>query len=505
MNILLLSNSAPNYCHFFNALADLFRKDGATVVTAVDSAFSREENALDGLGFAAIHDFSAYFAGHRINHELLKRYADCDLNGALLSDFERAQIYGIWGRRADVEFFDRLKSSLLSYFEEIFVRHSIDFVLYENVSNAFAHFALFVAQKNGAAYCGLSGSRLPGRFTVSADPLADDGTERTFHAVRAGRLEVESSVRDWARDYIAAIETTVPDYMKINGLDRLAIGSRYLRWDRLQRVYALVRHALDSRTAAFQVGNPLRTHINLFLRNVRRRLRAHRVKNLYQSARPGERFLLYPMHFHPESSTSILAGTYLDEYEVIRNIAFSLPEGVRLYVKDHLSAWAYPPTVFYRRLASLPNVRLLGPNEPTKQLIKASAAVITLTSTVGYEALLLKKPVLLYGHVFYGFHTGVKPIENPAKLRPLIEHVLANPPEWDDEYDQDFICAYYLSTLPGTLNLLQGPSEARAHAADIYRELKNVTAASIAQLKEPAPGAVIPTAFTRMGAASAEC
>lgn len=510
MNILLLSNSAPNYHHFFNALADLFRKDGATVVVAVDSTFSREENGLDRAEFAAIHDFSAYFAGHKINHDILKRYADCDLNGALLSDFERAQIYEVWGRRADIEFFDRLKSSLLSYFEEIFVRHSIDLVLYENVSNAFAHFALFVAQKTGATYCGLSGSRLPGRFTVSADPLADDGTERTFHAIRAGQLAVGPSIRDWARDYIAAIETTTPDYMKINGLDRVAIVSRYLRWDRLQRVCALMRHAFDSRTAAFQVGNPMRTHINLFLRNVRRRLRARDVENLYQSARSGERFLLYPMHFHPESSTSILAGTYLDEYEVIRNIAFSLPEGIRLYVKDHVSAWAYPPTDFYRRLVRLPNVRLLGPDEPTKQLIKASAAVITLTSTVGYEALLLKKPVFLYGHVFYGFHAGVQPIENPAKLRLLIERVLANPPEWDDQYNQDFVCAYYLSTLPGTLNLLQGPSEAPALAAEIYRELKSVTAAAIVQREERAPIEVNApcgesAAFTYVGAASAEC
>jgi len=152
--------------------------------------------------------------------------------------------------------------------------------------------------------------------------------------------------------------------------------------------------------------------IYYFLRYICSRFKVGLVKRLYQAPVEGEQFLLYPMHFHPESSTSILAGTYLDEYEVIRNIAFSLPEGVRLYVKDHISAWGYPALDFYRRIKRLPNVRLLGPNEPTKQLIKASAGVITLTSTVGYEALLLKTRVFLFGQVFYSHikHVDRKPV-----------------------------------------------------------------------------------------------
>jgi len=90
--------------------------------------------------------------------------------------------------------------------------------------------------------------------------------------------------------------------------------------------------------------------IYYFLRYICSRFKVGLVKRLYQAPVEGEQFLLYPMHFHPESSTSILAGTYLDEYEVIRNIAFSLPEGVRLYVKDHISAWGYPALDFYRRI-----------------------------------------------------------------------------------------------------------------------------------------------------------
>lgn len=470
MNVLLLSNSAPKYFNFFNALGQCLAENGAKVVVSVDCSFSRHENHLDTLGFD-VYDFSRYFVKHQIDQDILKRYSGFSLNSALLSDFERAQVYDIWGDNVSIEFYDLLKSALLSYFEEIFDRHNINVVIYEQVSTTFSYFALFVAQSKGAVYCGIGGSRLPGRFTVTSDPVADDETAKAFAAIRSGQLAVPPELRQWASDYISNIETVVPDYMKSNGLDRVGLFSRYIRRDRIKKVLSLLRHAFDSRTDAFQVGNPLRTHFNLFRRNVLRRIKLRHIKHLYQAPVNGERFFLYPMHFHPESSTSILAGTYLDEYEVIRNIAFSLPEGVRLYVKDHISAWGYPTLEFYRRIRCLPNVRLLGPDRPTKQLIKESVGVITLTSTVGYEALLLNKRVFLYGRVFYEFHKGVTRIENPAALGSLIHDGLAKPVDWDEQYNHDFVCAYHQSTLPGTLNLMLGKDEAAVAAKHIYSEL----------------------------------
>lgn len=473
MNILLLSNSAPNYFHFFNALATCFSKDGHRVVVAVDSTFSREENRLDSLGFP-IYNFSEFFRSHQIDSAILQQYSDFNLNSALLSDFERAEAYKIWGNDVDINFYDRLKSALLTYFESIFEERKIDLVLYENVSNAFAHFALFVSQKRGAQYCGIGGSRLPGRFSITDDPLSDKRIENIFREIQNGQREVSTDLRQWATEYISNIEIIIPDYMKTNGLDQTRLLKRYLRRDRLGKIKALIRHATDKPLNAFQIGNPLRTHINLFLRNVKRRFKLKRVKRLYVEPVADETFLLYPLHFHPESSTSILAGTYLDEYEVIRNIAFNLPEGVRLYVKDHISAWGYPTLDFYQRIKRLPNVRLLEPNAPTKKLIKASAGVITLTSTVGYEALLLGKPVYLFGEVFYAFHKGVTRIKDPSKIHELVLANINQLRKWDDYYNNNFVCAYHLTTLAGSLNLTAKSEPANINAEQIYKILKKL-------------------------------
>ena len=301
MNIVLISNSAPNYYNFFNALSRLFINQGSNVVVAVDSAFSRRENQIDSVGFEEIYEFSDFFKNHQTDFSILSKYADYNLNAAILSDFERSEVYGVWGNNVSIEYFDRLKSSLLTYFEMIFDKHLIDTVLYEGVSNTFSHYALFVAQKKGVRYWGLSSSRLPGRFMLTSDPLADDTIEEKFKKIQLGHLDIDPNIRKWADEYISNIENIVPDYMKINGLDRIGIIKRYFRKDRIKKIISLAKHVFDSRTDAFQVGNPVRTHASLFWRNVKRRMRARFVTRLYELPVEGEKFLLYPMHFRPEA------------------------------------------------------------------------------------------------------------------------------------------------------------------------------------------------------------
>lgn len=469
MNILLLSNGAPNYHHFFNHLVKKFYSDGAHVVVAVDSEFSRDINELAALPFE-INEFSNYFSKHKTNNDLLEKYADLNLNAALLSDFERAEVYGIWDKKNN-EYFERLKSALLSYFEDLFHRHSINVVIYENVSNTFAHFALFVAQKHGATYCGIGGSRLPGRFSITADPLNDNCPSEIFKEIRSGKREVEQDVRAWCEAYLANIETIVPDYMKINGLDSTSLLKRYVRWDRVKTIFKLIQHADDDAAHSFQVGNPISHYFSLFKRNVERKIKIKWLDDYYDTPVRSDRFLLYPLHFHPESSTSILAGAYLNEYEVIRNIAFNLPQGIKLYVKDHVSAYGFPSISFYKKLKKLPNVRVLAPHEQTKLLIKQSIAVITLTSTVGYEALLLGKRVFLYGSVFYEFHENVINVSNESRLHGTILNGLRTPLVTDMDYTLDFIAAYFLSTKSGALNLMLTRNPAYLMADGVYKKV----------------------------------
>ena len=469
MNILFLSNDAPNYFHFFNSLAGIFRENGAKIYFAADCQFSIKKNRLDQIG-VDFFDFKKFANNHVISKEILHKYDKYNLNYALLSDFERSEINGVWGK-VDTEFFEHLKSALLSFYEYIFEKNKINFVLYENVSNTFAYFALFVAQERGAQYIGLGCSRIPGRFSITNNPLEDISAYEAFKKIENKELLVSHDVKSWAENYISKIDHTSPDYMSFNKLNEVFFFKRYLKKEKIKILPLLISHVLDRRNAAFQVGNPFISYFNLFRKNLLRRIRVNIIKHFYDTPSLEEKFLLYPLHFHPESSTSVLAGAYLNEYEVIRNIAFSLPQGIRLYVKDHLSAWGYQPFDFYRKIKNLPNVYLLEPNSPTKEIIKKSIGVVTLTSTVGYEALLLKKRVFLLGRVFYEFHKGVIKINDPMRVGSVFSEKINDPINWTDEYNNNFICAYYYSTYSGTLNLMLKNDEAKKLAKNVYPEI----------------------------------
>jgi hypothetical protein len=470
MNVLLLSNGAPGYYRFFNALMQLFSSDGHQFSVAVDSEFSKDQNGLDELG-CVVYEFSSFFSKHLTDYALLARYSEYNLNSALLSDYERAEIYRISEGR-DQQFYERLKSALLSFFEKVIVGGEIGLVVYEGVSNAFAHFAYFVCVKHGVSYKGLMGSRLPGRFVIADDPCAEsEKIENILSDILSGQILVDECIRDWCEGYLDNIENVTPDYMSFNRLDKVDIFARYFNKEKLGKLFRIVRHLNDDHKHSFQIGNPLKHSLQMFKRNVYRKLKVKLVARYYLEADPQDRFFLYPLHFHPEASTSILAGAYLNEYEVIRNIAFNLPQGTMLYVKDHLSAFAFPALEFYKKLASLPNVKILTPFAPTKKLIKSAEAIITLTSTVGYEALLLDKKVYLFGSVFYEFHPDVIRIENPAKIFDLLTKGMAEKITIGRKYNLDFLAAFYLYTRKGRLNLMAGQKEAVDSARSIYPQI----------------------------------
>lgn len=469
MNVLILSNGAPNYHYFFNHLAKLLSKDGLGISFAVDSELSKDANGLSGLG-KKVYEFSSFFRNHDTNPALLEKYNKYNLNAMLLSDFERAEVYNIWGVK-DKGYLTKLLSALLSFFEMIIDVECVDYILYENVSNTFSHVAWAVAQEHNKQYLGIGGSRIPGRFSISSDPLNDERSKIFFNLIRGNEITVPEEVKIWANDYLDNIDTVVPDYMKINGLDKVNITKRYINKDKFKVIKRVLSHLQDDAYYSYQSGNPVKTYSNLFFRNLKRKFKTLKLKNYYDNIHSTEdKFLLYPMHFHPESSTSILAGTYLNEYEVIRNIAFNLPQGMNLYVKDHVSAWGYPSLEFYNNLKKLPNVYVLGPNENTKSLIKKSEGVITLTSTVGYEALLLGKKVYLFGKVFYEDHVNVVKIVSPADLFNIFMTTSRNE-GFDREYTLDFIAACYLATYPGSLNLMLTGEAAMRKAEEIYNQV----------------------------------
>jgi hypothetical protein len=165
---------------------------------------------------------------------------------------------------------------------------------------------------------------------------------------------------------------------------------------------------------------------------------------------------------------------YVEELNVIKAIAFRLPTWLTLLVKEHPSAVGLRSSTFYRHVKSLPNVVLGSPALPTKEVIRKSHGVVCLTSTVGFEAAALNKPVITLGRVFYNCFPNVRHIRGYEDLSDAIQWMLSYSPIGDEDL-RDAVAAYIQFTQAGRLDFQSSTNDAmsmQSIAAAVIRAIE---------------------------------
>ncbi|MDQ2090355.1 capsular polysaccharide export protein, LipB/KpsS family [Marimonas arenosa] len=119
-------------------------------------------------------------------------------------------------------------------------------------------------------------------------------------------------------------------------------------------------------------------------------------------------YIYVPLHNQPEMSTSALGGKYRDQALVIETLARNLPEGWQIFVKENPRQGAYARgPMFFHRLERIPSVRILPSNASTHALAANARFVASVTGTVGWEAIRVGRPAMVFGAAWYGSFPGV--------------------------------------------------------------------------------------------------
>ncbi len=120
----------------------------------------------------------------------------------------------------------------------------------------------------------------------------------------------------------------------------------------------------------------------------------------FEHPKESENYFLYPLHYEWEAQLAY-REPFLNQIELAGQIANCLPDDTWLYVKVH-PHWKNADQGI-RDIMKLKKhkVRIIHPNENTMDLINRSLGVIVINSTVGYEALVLGKPLIVLGHEIY--------------------------------------------------------------------------------------------------------
>jgi hypothetical protein len=128
-----------------------------------------------------------------------------------------------------------------------------------------------------------------------------------------------------------------------------------------------------------------------------------RYAHYFEHIREGEKYVFFPFHVEPELALLLYAPFHTHQSSVMQNVAQSLPWDTCLYVKEHPQAVGVKDMGFYRRVRDTPNVRMIYPHVSSRALIASSKGVVTITGTAGMEAVLMNKPAVTLGDVFYNF------------------------------------------------------------------------------------------------------
>lgn len=331
-----------------------------------------------------------------------------------------------------------------------------DIILGDTVSTSLGWVFCAAANQRNIAYWGITSSRLPGRFCITHTIGDEDKAVRyEFQKIISGAEPMTDEERKWAESYVQGLDNIVPDYMKSPVLNSIKLNKffkrRYLKIIIGSILYTMKEHA-DMQHIRIR-ATPIISLMTAAKRNIGRIIKSRFIERLYANESkldPNAAFFLYPLHYQPEASTVVDSSFYHDQLEVVRNICFSLPAGMKLYVKEHVSNFGFPPLSFYRALKSLPNIELIHHEADIKALIRRSRAIITLTSTAGYEALLLNKRVYHFGDVFYACHPNAIRISSWNTLAQQ----LAESPPLKSVCNLSFAVAYRRYTYEGRLNFM---------------------------------------------------
>ncbi|WP_263841486.1 hypothetical protein [Salinibacter sp.] len=163
----------------------------------------------------------------------------------------------------------------------------------------------------------------------------------------------------------------------------------------------------------------LPSHVSSPLGQIRRFFQSWSSEKIYrravcEDAKLDRPYAIYFLHVQPEVTVEAMSFEYQDQVATIRNLVAGLPADIPLYVKEHKPMVGRRTKRFYAELAHIPGVVLVDDSIHSHTLIRKANVVLTLTGTVGLEAMVYGVPTIALGQVFYSHFRGVY---NPGSIQ----------------------------------------------------------------------------------------
>lgn len=203
------------------------------------------------------------------------------------------------------------------------------------------------------------------------------------------------------------------------------------------------KHVRGEREEFTHIAWYVRRHLSMFVNGWR--LARH-----YREL-PNRPFIYYPLHVPSDVALTLRSPEYLDQFGLIDYVARNTPATHVLAVKEHpAQRGAFSPTRIGEILRRHDNVIVLRPSLNNLDVIRQAAAIVTVNSKSGAEALLLNRPVVVLGDAFYRDSGLVSPVASLEDLAVALDNAVRGSPHSDEAIGR-FFQGVWDSSHPGEL------------------------------------------------------
>lgn len=354
--------------------------------------------------------------------------------------------------------------------EEIFKKHKPAYIVNETVTGLWNYIPLTLARHYNCTYLGYLVTKNTSKYYFTRDIMGSfPQMAEKFEALKkSGLNEAEKKqAEDFTNEFRK--KHLVPSYMKIT--------SSLPKIHNFFNLYRITVNIFKDLKLFFSAKNDYKIdfRLNGYKRDFTRLWRVLYMKcfKLFSLPDRSQKYILFPLHYQPEASTDIWAAYHADQYNVIVNLAKSVPFGYKLYVKEHYAVLGSKEIAFYKKIKKLPNVQLIDPWVKINDLINGAAAISVLTGTTGLEGIILKKPVIIFGNVFFDIYPQLFKVKDLEKLPEIIEQAINNF-KVDEEIYQKYILAYITSGYEGRVHGNNySAEEIKLHCDNLILEISN--------------------------------
>ncbi len=366
-----------------------------------------------------------------------ERRLKCPLMDLIIADRNIGHRYVTDGRciRTDIMQYDshddlkRFLCCFLDTFEEHLTRFKPDLVFLPVMASMPMLALVRVCEWMGVDFAVLRSIRIGNRLVLSKNDATErfSAIETAFHRACAQGGPLPELPGEFDRYYQSfqteAPETPVWAASCSRAIERLQKMNffRFYGEMGLRLLLACKRKLFPRRNRDLRWKHPF----SIFAFHIRQKTAVRRFKpGRFDRPHDDERFVYFPLHLSPEASTMVLAPDFVNQLDLIDRLAMRIPLSHKLYVKEHPTMIGRRPPGFYERIRRNVNVRLINPLVDSLELTRRADLVASITGTAAWEAILMGRPVLMFGESFFS-HLGLcHRLTDLAELGVLMKEII---------------------------------------------------------------------------------